>query len=131
MQAAGVFSGSLLLVNERDEVCEAVVAYNGRIESCFVEQSSEMFKSSLAGWVLQNRQPALVVNTLTDERWIWRAWDQIHGARSAISVPLSASGRIVGALTLVHSEPHGFKLSDLATLGETVDDILAQVNPGT
>ena len=130
MQAAGVTSGSMLLVNEQDEVSETVVAYNGRIESYSTENLSEAYKGSLAGWVLEHRQPAIVTNTQADERWLWRAWDEIHGARSALSVPMLASGRIVGVLTLVHPEPQQFTQSDLASLVETAERALALVDAG-
>src|SRR3990172_7221187 len=130
MQAAGVTSGSMLLVNEQDEVSETVVAYNGRIESYSTENLSEAYKGSLAGWVLEHRQPAIVTNTQADERWLWRAWDEIHGTRSALSVPMLASGRIVGVLTLVHPEPQRFTQSDLASLVETAERALALIDAG-
>jgi GAF domain-containing protein len=104
-----------------------VVAYNGRIEAYSAAHLSDLYQGTLAGWVLQHREPALVSNTHTDERWLWRAWDEIHGARSAMSLPLFVSGRITGVLTLVHPDPHGFKPSDLAALVEIAEEALVLV----
>jgi cellulose synthase (UDP-forming) len=125
MEAASAASGSILLVNEGEQACEVVVAYKGRIESYVIDHLTEAHRSSLAGWVLEHRQPALVTDTYADERWIWRAWDEIHGARSAISVPMMLSSRMVGVLTLVHPNPQQFSQSDLVSLVETVEKALA------
>jgi cellulose synthase (UDP-forming) len=125
LKVAGATSGSILLVNEVDQACEAVVAYKGRIESYAIDNLAEAHQRSLAGWVLENRQPALVTDTYSDERWVWRAWDEIHGARSAISVPIWVASRMVGVLTLVHPNPQQFSQSDLVSLVETVEKALA------
>jgi cellulose synthase (UDP-forming) len=116
VESLGAASGSLLLFDERGEVSQAALALAGQVESYSAGSFSETLREGLAGWVVENRQPALVASTYEDPRWLRRPWDEINGTRSAISVPLLDADRVAGVLTLVHPEPGRFTEGDVAML---------------
>jgi GAF domain-containing protein len=78
---------------------------------------SDVLERGLAGWVVENRQAALVTNTLDDPRWLARLWEwEGEIPRSAISVPLLANDHVVGVLTLVNSQVGKYTEEDLSLL---------------
>ena len=110
-------SGSVVVLNEIGEVVEGAMVYNGKVQSHSTQQFAEVMDSGLAGWVVENRQAALIPNTREDPRWLRRSWDQEREeARSAISVPLMTNERVVGVLTLVNSQAGKFTEEDLSLL---------------
>jgi PAS domain S-box-containing protein len=66
----------------------------------------------LAGWVISNRQAALISDVLLDERWL-----QLPGVisqhRSAIGVPLMVGDEALGALLLFHRKTAHFSADHL------------------
>ena len=71
----------------------------------------------LAGWVLENRRPALVENTREDPRWLPRGWEAtLDLSRSAICVPLLTHDRVIGVLTLTRLQTNRFTMEDLSLL---------------
>ena len=117
MESLGADSGSTIVVGEDGEVVDAALAYGGHVQVAAAEGLAETLKRGLAGWVMQNRSPVVVPNTLQDTRWLRRDWDgtDLRG-RSAICVPMLDKGRVMGVLTLVHPEPNRFTEEDSAIL---------------
>lgn len=110
-------SGSVVVLNEVGEVVEGAMVYNGNVQNHSPQQFAEVMDGGLAGWVVENRQSALIPNTREDPRWLRRSWDQERGeARSAISVPLMTNERVAGVLTLVNSQAGKFTEEDLSLL---------------
>jgi transcriptional regulator with GAF, ATPase, and Fis domain len=110
-------SGSVVVLNEIGEVIEGAMVYNGKLQNHSPQQFAEVIDRGLAGWVVENRQSALIANTREDPRWLRRSWDQEREeARSAISVPLITNERVVGVLTLVNSQAGKFTDEDLSLL---------------
>lgn len=108
-------SGTILALDEAGNVIQASLAYRGEVRGEDPGQLTRMVTKGLAGWVLRNRQAALVESTREDPRWLKRSWDeQEHGSRSAISVPMIVDESIVGILTLVHAKEKEFTTADLA-----------------
>lgn len=117
MQNVRAQSGSILVLDEQGQVTEGALAVNGKVHDHAGEQLAETLKRGLASWVVENEEAALVASTLDDERWVRRQAGEADGAtRSAMSAPLSYSGRIVGVVTLVHPEPNEFTEEDLTLL---------------
>jgi hypothetical protein len=114
----GATSGSLLLFDEKGDLREATVAYEGNLTPMPPDSFAGLVQGGLAGWVLQNRAPALVSDTSADPRWLRRAWDEAGPARSALSVPLLAGERVSGVLTLAHARAGHFSEADLSALAE-------------
>ncbi|MDX1438160.1 MAG: GAF domain-containing protein, partial [Anaerolineales bacterium] len=77
----------------------------------------------LAGWVVKNRQPVLVQDTSTDERWLRRPDDSPErtGAKSALSVPLIVGDQLVGVITLVHPDTNFFDKEHLELVQAIAD----------
>jgi putative methionine-R-sulfoxide reductase with GAF domain len=63
----------------------------------------------------------LVFDTKEDERWLQRDWDE--RGRSAIALPLSVGGMVIGALTLVRPETDQFTEDDLNALENAMKNL--------
>lgn len=122
LENTGAHSGSILVLDEQGNVIEGALAYGGKVHDHTAEQLADTFERGLAGWVFENRQPALIRSTRDDPRWLQRpdSGDD-GGSRSAISVPLTARDRVVGVLTIVHPQPGRFNEEDLALLTAIAD----------
>jgi PAS domain S-box-containing protein len=122
MDYVGAASGSILVLDERGEVVEGAMAYDGRVHAHTADQLVRTFEEGLAGWVFENKKGAFVPNTLEDPRWLQHLDNQIDAQpRSAISVPLLLGQRVVGVLTLVHPEQARFQEDDLTLLQAIAD----------
>jgi signal transduction histidine kinase/ActR/RegA family two-component response regulator len=63
-------------------------------------------KGGLERWVLENRRPAVVADTRSDERWYTAPQHAAEQpARSVISVPLQTQRGLTGVLAYTHSVP--------------------------
>ncbi len=111
----GASSASLILLDEHGNIrgndC-LVFGNEGQLSQ--PASWSEIVQQGLAGWVLQNQQPALVENTGSDPRWLKRTWDEPETSpRSAMAVPLMSDKRVIGVLTLIRPQPQNFTHTDL------------------
>ncbi len=66
-----------------------------------------ILRDGIAGWVLRQRQPAIIDDTRNDDRWVVTLEAQ-RGVRSVASVPISREGQVLGVITLVHHTPGYF-----------------------
>lgn len=122
VEAVGATSGSILVLDERGAVHEGALAFGGRVHDHTAEQLTDTYERGLAGWVVENRQAALVTNTGDDPRWLRRALPGGDGeSRSAICVPLLARERVVGVLTVVHPQAGRLQETDLALIQAIAD----------
>ena len=123
MENVGANSGSIIVLDSQEQPVDSIIVYGERIQDQTTEQLRVTLEHGLAGWVLQNHQSVLILDTSHDERWLRRPDDAIDrtGAKSAISVPLLARERQVGVMTLVHPRPNSFNTSHLDLL-ETIAD---------
>ena len=122
-QFVGANSGSIIVLNDEHEPVDSTMIYGGQVYTQTTEQLRDTIEKGLAGWVLRNREPALVVDTSEDERWTKRpddAPDQT-GAKSAVSAPLMVRQNLVGVVTLVHPRPHKFTEEQLALVQAIAD----------
>lgn len=103
-------SASLIVLNEEGEPWDAVVLYQGEIASTNPQGIANILHSGLAGWVRQNRQPALIADTRQDERWLTLSYKEVIAStpKSALSVPVMIQEQVVGLLTLVHPQANYF-----------------------
>ena len=97
--------GSLVVLDVDQKPIEAVLIFEDRIQFNNAVQFRDVVRNGLIGWVVEHREPVLISDTSKDERWLKRLDDdQDHtGAKSAMCIPLSARGQLVGILTIVHS----------------------------
>ncbi len=117
LESVGASSGSIMVLNDEGEVIDGLLAYAGKVNSGAIDRLEEIKKQGLAGWVVENRQAALVKSTSDDPRWVRREFEQNSGeTRSALSVPLITQDRVVGVATLVHPKAGWFTMEDLSLL---------------
>jgi PAS domain S-box-containing protein len=109
-------NGSLILVNDDGEVYDAALIINGSLVSNAAAQLKPQIESGLAGWALRERKPALVRDTVKDVRWQASQDDPNirPTSKSALAAPLLYSERVLGVITLVHSQPNHFDENDQA-----------------
>jgi transcriptional regulator with GAF, ATPase, and Fis domain len=113
----GAAAGSIVVLDESGEVVEGALTYAGKVQEKTPDQLSETVQHGLAGWVVENRQPALVSNTKEDPRWLPRGWETSTDlSRSAICVPLLTQDRVIGVLTLTRLQSNRFTMEDLSLL---------------
>jgi two-component system phosphate regulon sensor histidine kinase PhoR len=120
VKALGAEKASLLLhPDHTDEWNQVFIKHtNGarQVQRYDQEQSlhfaRRVLDRGLAGWVVRNRQGAIVEDTQQDERWHVFP-DSKSGARSALCVPFLYNDKVLGVLTLLHSEPYHFNETHL------------------
>ncbi len=101
--------GSLFVLNNRQEITSSIVAQDEKLP--FLKQretNQKVMEEGLFGWVLRNKQLALIENTSEDDRWLTLAGRK-ETIGSALSVPIMERSRVLGILTLTHSEKFYFK----------------------
>ncbi len=123
IQHVGGERGSIVVMDDLGKPVDATIVYGKQLHEHTTQQLRETVERGLAGWVVQNRKPALVPDTSKDERWLRRPDDAAEksSAKSAICVPLMARERLVGVLTLVHSVPHAFHQEHLELMQAIAD----------
>lgn len=99
---------SLFLLGENNTITNAILS---RAQVTTTQQKTSLIGSvldkGLAGWVSHHRQIGLVMDTEEDERWLTLP-NQPYQVRSALAVPIVRGEKILGILTLLHSEPNYF-----------------------
>jgi PAS domain S-box-containing protein len=115
--------GSIVVMDDKGKPLDATIVYGRRFHEHTTQQLKSTVKHGLAGWVVQNRQSALVPDTSKDERWLHRPDDSAEksGPKSAICVPLLAREQLVGVLTLVHPVPNTFGTEHLELMQAIAD----------
>lgn len=101
---------TIIVLDDNGRVVESAIVYGSQLRETTTLQIRDTVDRGLAGWVMRNRQPALVPDTSKDPRWLRREDDALDrsGAKSAIVVPLLAREKMVGVLTLVHPVPRAY-----------------------
>lgn len=112
----GANSGSFLVLDSAGQMEDGVLAYSNQIHALTPGQSTEILQEGLAGWVVENGQPALVLSTLDDPRWMRRTVEVDKASRSAISVPFTLYDRVLGVMTVVREAPDQFNSNDFRLL---------------
>ncbi len=123
LQYVGGERGSIVVMDDLGKPVDATIVYGKQFHDHTTQQLRDTVERGLAGWVVQNRKPALVPDTSRDERWLRRADDAAEnsGAKSAICVPLVTRERLVGVLTLVHPVPNTFNEEHLDLMQAIAD----------
>jgi PAS domain S-box-containing protein len=106
----GAVSGSILVMDEDGEPLNSAIIHRGEVFSGTTEQLRSTLDAGLAGWVMRNREPALVLDTSKDKRWEKREYadNKNGGPRSTVSVPLLVRDELVGVMTLTHTQTGAF-----------------------
>ncbi|MFM8320787.1 MAG: GAF domain-containing protein [Chloroflexota bacterium] len=88
----------------------------------------------LAGWIIRQRQSAMIPDVLEDERWVRLPFDSnrvqepafLH--RSAMGVPLMSGAEALGCLLLFHPEVNHFSIDQLEMVQAAANQVAVAVN---
>ena len=111
IQNVGGERGSIVVLDDDGKAMDSTIVYGQRFrEEDTTQQLQDTVEHGLAGWVVQNRKPALIPDTSRDKRWLRspKATGSLSPGKSALCVPLLAREKLVGVLTLVHSQTNAF-----------------------
>ena len=93
-------AGSLVVLDDDGNIQKCYSVQNGHFRKLNREKVQTAVMYGLAGWVLENQEPAIVENTLEDPRWLNREWELRKGVpRSALGVPLVEGDHVRGVVT--------------------------------
>ncbi|HEX9439278.1 MAG TPA: GAF domain-containing protein, partial [Roseiflexaceae bacterium] len=113
--AIGAVRASIILtINERPRM------YSSSRNSATLPLE-DILREGIAGWVLRERQPAIIEDTRDDERWVASTTHQ-RMVRSVAAVPIIREGQALGVITLVHHTPGYFTEEHL----DLLDSVAAQ-----
>ena len=82
---------------------------------------------SRSGWIAENRRPLLTVDLRKDSRFLEHASLIKEGILSALSVPLSAKGKVIGTLNVGSRTLGRYKESDAELLSAIADQIVLAI----
>jgi len=121
LENVGGERGTIVVFDEAGKPVDGAMVFGARQIECTLEQLLATVEHGLAGWVVRTGKAVLVEDTSQDKRWLRRPDDtqQRSGPKSAICVPLLARDRLVGVLTIVHSQVGSFTKEQL-NLMETI-----------
>ncbi len=81
----------------------------------------------LAGWITQQRKPALIPDVMEDPRWVQLPNSTVE-YRSAIGVPLLIGGESLGALLFFHRKLNHFSMDQLDLVQAAANQVAIAVN---
>ncbi len=87
---------------------------------------AELIDKGLLGWVVENRQKALLFDTSADERWLPRS-DDTDVAQSALSMPIMSGSSLLAVLTMTHPDVGYFTMEHAYMLESASNQIALSV----
>ena len=123
MQYVGAINGSIIVLDDEGAPVDAAIVTGNTVHNHTTERLRDTLEKGLSGWVLRERQAALVKDTNQDPRWMARQYedDEKQNPKSAVSAPILTRDRLVGILTLVHPKP-GFFTGEHVALVQAIAD---------
>lgn len=86
----------------------------------------QVLAGGLAGWVVRHKQGTIISDTSRDRRWLSFSNDPTPPG-SALAVPLTARGRVLGVVTLDHGEIDHFEGRHMALMRAIAHQISAAI----
>lgn len=124
MRYVKAIRGSIIVLDDNGRPLESAVIAGDQVLDRSTQRLRATLERGLAGWVVRNRQPALVRDTLQDERWTFLNYETREDnskAKSAVCAPLMVHDRLVGVLTLVHPQVNYFTQDHLDLIQAIAD----------
>jgi PAS domain S-box-containing protein len=129
VEAVGAEQAFMLLLDQDSGqlICRAAQG-SGEAKSYIGEPIRFTKGEGLAGWVVEQRQAAIVADTREDTRWA-RAQEGSREYRSALAAPLTAGGdAVLGAQLLFHTQPDHFNEEHLRLLEAAAAQVASAIN---
>ncbi len=107
--AIGAEQGTIMLLNAEDNLLYYRAGYGYLTDQVSGERRGFRLKvgEGLAGWVVAQREPALIEDLLNDPRWVQTSVSS-REHRSAIAMPLLVAEDVIGAMMVFHRRPNYF-----------------------
>jgi NtrC-family two-component system sensor histidine kinase KinB len=123
MQNVGAINGSIIVLDDHGDPVDSAIVAGDTIHNHTTDRLRDTLEKGLSGWVVRERQTALVEDTTQDSRWMPRQYeeDEKQNPKSAVSAPILTRDKLVGILTLVHPKP-GFFTSEHVALVRAIAD---------
>ncbi len=118
--------GGLFMLNSAGEVIQTVAIRDAAPAAERRVIPDQLLKEGLVGWVLRERQTALVADAHLDERWLFLPDESPAG--SALAVPILSEQDLLGVLILAHSQPHHFTPDHVRVLEAVADQMALAVH---
>jgi GAF domain-containing protein/nitrogen-specific signal transduction histidine kinase len=127
--AIGAEQGTIMLLNIEDNLLHFRAGYGYLSERISGEGRGFRLKigEGLAGWVVAQREPALIDDLLNDPRWV-KAAASSHEHRSAIAMPLLVAEDVIGALLIYHRKPNFFSAEVLNLVKAIAGQVAVAIN---
>jgi PAS domain S-box-containing protein len=106
-RTVGAIDASLILYDDQQIRWQYVLSLKEDEPEKTNEVVDRIHRYGLAGWVMRNRQIALVDDTRKDPRWE-PVPDEMRSALSALCLPLIYQDKVIAVITLVHNQPGHF-----------------------
>ncbi len=103
----GASKSVLVVLDEHGNFRERIISRAGQEPFSADTIDPLVLSQGLIGWVIQNRQPALLADVTNDPRWT-RLPDDSEPEASAVAVPLVRGAQVAGALLLVSPQTAAF-----------------------
>jgi len=106
----GAERASLIVLGDKEAPIDAAMILNGQLTPTTIEKMKDVLTSGLAGWVIRHHKLALLNDAEKDERWLPSpnpSPDETAG-KSVLCIPIMAHEKLVGVLTIVHSQLNFF-----------------------
>jgi len=127
--AIGAEQGTIMLLNLDDNLLHYRAGYGYLTERVAggIRGLKLKIGEGLAGWVVAQREPALVVDLLKDPRWV-QAADSAREHRSAIAMPLLVAEDVIGAMLVYHRKPNYFNPELLSLVKAIAGQVAVAIN---
>jgi len=128
-EAIGAEQGTIMLLHPEDNQLHYRAGYGYLSDRA--EQSGRGFTlkvgEGLAGWVVQNREAALVDNLQVDDRWV-QSQSSSREHRSAIVAPLLVAEDVIGVLMVFRREERYFTPDALNLVKAIASQVAVAIN---
>jgi signal transduction histidine kinase len=127
--AIGAEQGTIMLLHAEDNLLHYRAGYGYLTARATVEGRSVALKvgEGLAGWVVENRQSALIDDLHRDPRWV-RNTQSSRDHRSAIATPLLVGEDVIGVLMAFHREEAYFSAELLNLVKAIAGQVAVAIN---
>ena len=115
-------NGSLLLLDSGGEVSETIRKSPVNGSNDHYSAIDKRLDKGLADWVMSHHQTGLVSDSCADDRWA-ASEPLAQNVRSALAVPVLKGAKLLGILSLQHSQPQHFSPEMVEQIKATTDQI--------
>jgi len=127
--AIGAEQGTIMLLNAEDNLLHYRAGYGYLSDKVSGEGRGFTLKigEGLAGWVLEQREPALIKDLVNDFRWV-KTSSSSREHRSAIAMPLLVAEDVIGVLMVFHRKPDFFSPELLNMVNAIAGQVAVAIN---